>query len=249
MILASKSSRPTALGVTRALKAVASLEVANHSQRFFKTGKGEYGQGDHFLGVRVPQIRRIAKQNAALSLAETKKLLGSRWHEARMCALHILVLAFARAKNEPDVQREIYQFYLANTHRINNWDLVDCSAYQVVGGWLLTRSKAPLYQLARSKNLWERRIAMMSTWLFIKHGQFDVTMKLAKMLLADQEDLIHKVSGWMLREVAKRDEPLVTNFLQDHGDAVPRTMLRYAIERMPPAKRKRLLAGVPAKRR
>lgn len=233
----------TAARVIRALKAQASEANAQGARRFFKTAVGEYGHGDHFLGVRVPQIRQIAGENQTLSLAQTEKLLGSRWHEARLCALHILVLAFASAKKDPQAQQTIYRLYLANTQHINNWDLVDCSAYQIVGGWLLTRDRAPLYRLARSKNLWERRIAMMATWIFIRGGEFDDTMKLAKMLLPDKEDLIHKVSGWMLREVAKRDQALVTDFLVHHGDAVPRTTLRYAIERFPQAKRKRLLAG------
>lgn len=233
----------SAAQVIKQLRAAGSKANAEHARGFFKTGVGEYGHGDQFLGVRVPQVRKIAKENQDLSWAQTEKLLASPWHEARLCALHILVLCFEQAKNDPQTQREIYDFYLASTEQINNWDLVDCSAYQIVGGWLMTRSRAPLYKLARSKNLWERRIAMMATWLFIRDGQFDDTMKLAKMLLNDKEDLIHKVSGWMLREVAKRDPDLVTDFLTHHGPAVPRTMLRYAIERFAPAKRKRLLAG------
>jgi 3-methyladenine DNA glycosylase AlkD len=233
----------TAARITRELRAIGSKAVAEHAQGFFKTGVGEYGHGDQFIGVRVPQIREIAKENRDLSLAQVEKLLASRWHEARLCALHILVLRFAQAKKDPDSQKEIYELYLANTEQINNWDLVDCSAYQIVGGWLMTRSRAPLYRLARSKSLWERRISMMATWIFIRDGQFDDTMKLAEMLLGDKEDLIHKMCGWMLREVAKRDEALVTEFLERHGKAVPRTMLRYAIERYAPAKRKRLLAG------
>ena len=232
----------TAVRIIKALKAAGNATDAEKAQRFFKTDKGQYGHGDKFLGVRVPQVRVIAKENRDLSRKQTEKLLASRWHEARLCALHILVLAFAAARHDPKVRREIYDFYLANTGQINNWDLVDCSAYQIVGGWLVTRSRSPLYRLARSKNLWERRIAMMATWIFVRDGQFEDTMKLAEMLLTDKEDLIHKVSGWMLREVAKRDPGLVTEFLERHREAVSRTTLRYAIERFTPAKRKRLLA-------
>ena len=236
----------TAARIIKQLQAGGSQAAADHAKGFFKTGVGEYGYGDQFIGVRVPRVREIAKENRDLSWPQTEKLLASRWHEARLCALHILVLCFEAAKNDPQTQREIYEFYLASTQHINNWDLVDCSAYQIVGGWLTPRSRAPLYKLARSKSLWERRIAMMATWIFIRRGQFDDTMKLAKILINDEQDLIHKVSGWMLREVAKRDEALVTDFLEQHGSSVPRTMLRYAIERYSPQKRKRLLAGIPA---
>jgi hypothetical protein len=241
--------------VVRDLRQLADADIAAHSARFFKTGPGQYGEGDRFLGIRVPEVRRIARRYSdgagsgeaegvlPLSLPETVKLLHSPLHEVRHCALLIMVRQFeSRASADKD-RKAIYEAYLANTAFINNWDLVDCSAYQVVGGWLRNRSRKPLYRLAASASLWERRIAMMSTWCFIREGQFDDTMTLAELLLDDPEDLIHKVSGWMLREVAKRDPETVVEFLRAHHSRVPRTMLRYAIERFPQAQRKRILRG------
>lgn len=242
--------RPRASQVVKDLKELGDPDIAAHSARFFKTGPGQYGEGDRFIGVRVPAVRQIASRYAradkggavALPLAETVKLLQHPFHEIRQCGLLIMVRQFESATDESD-QKAIFEVYLANTAYINNWDLVDCSAYQIVGGWLLERSRKPLYRLARSDSLWERRIAMMATWLFIRENQFDDTMKLAKLLLNDREDLIHKVCGWMLREVAKRDQDRVTEFLRANFQAVPRTMLRYAIERYPKAQRQQMLRG------
>ncbi|MGC1443674.1 MAG: DNA alkylation repair protein [Burkholderiaceae bacterium] len=225
------------------LKACSDPVLATKALRFFKTAAGQYGAGDVFLGIRVPHLRQLAAQFVGMSLAENQRLLRSRFHEARLLALIILVKTFAAARANPKTQRDIYRHYLANTRWINNWDLVDASAYQIVGVWLQTRSRAPLYRLVRSRNMWERRIAIIATWQLIRAGDLDDTMALAQILLADDEDLIHKAVGWMLREVAKRDRERVTNFLITHYAMLARTTLRYAIEHYPPAQRKRLLAG------
>lgn len=222
------------------LRDIAAPEIAKHSQRFFKTGKGEYGEGDQFLGIRVPQIRKVAKRFKKLSLDEIEKLLHSDFHEERLCALIILVNRAEKAP--PEKLENIYELYLANTKYVNNWDLVDSSAEYIVGRYLADKDRSILYDLAESDNLWERRIAIMSTFYFIKRNQFEDTLKIAKLLLRDKHDLIHKAVGWMLREIGKRDIKKEENFLDQYLKNMPRTMLRYAIEKFPEDKRKEYLS-------
>lgn len=201
-------------------------------QRFFKTGEGQYGAGDTFIGLRVPQTRKIAAQFKTLDLPEIEKLLESPIHEHRLCALIIMVLQTKRA-NEAH-KKALYDLYLKRTDRINNWDLVDASCRDVVGGYLENKSRVPLYKLARSKNIWERRIAMVSTWQFIRASDLLDTFKIAEMLLGDKHDLIHKAVGWMLREAGKKDEAVLKIFLDQHATKMPRTALRYSLERIHP---------------
>jgi 3-methyladenine DNA glycosylase AlkD len=208
-------------------------------QRFFKTGPGEYAEGDRFLGLTVPQIRAAAAEFKDLPVAAVDRLLDSPWHELRSAAL--LILAEQYRRGSPRLQRDIYARYVRHTGRINNWDLVDLSAPAIVGAHLMGRSIAPLRRLARSRSLWERRIAIVATQAFIRRGRFDVTLEIAERLLGDREDLIHKAAGWMLREVGKRDAPALAGFLDRHASAMPRTMLRYAIERLPPTERRQRL--------
>jgi len=212
-----------------------------HSQRFFKTGPGQYGEGDKFLGLTVPMMRSLVRKYRELDDASALELLDSSWHEERLVALILLVEAYGGG----DVSRRarIHRAYLANTRHINNWDLVDASAGEIVGGHLKAANIALLERLARSKNLWERRIAIVSTFHFIKRNEFRPTLKIAALLLRDTHDLIHKAVGWMLREVGKRDREALDNFLKKHYEAMPRTMLRYAIERHPESIRKQYLAG------
>jgi 3-methyladenine DNA glycosylase AlkD len=225
----------TARDAERLLRRAATPARAAVLQRFFKTGAGQYGEGDRFLGVTMPQIRSMAADCRAMPLGEIETLLESPWHEARMLALVILAARYPRASAAE--QRAIYRLYLRRTDRINNWDLVDVTAPAIVGGYLLNRSPAPLRRLARSKNLWERRIAIIATQHFIRGGRFDVSLELAASLLTDRHDLMHKAVGWMLREIGNRDEPALRRFLHRHASAMPRTALRYAIERLPPAVR------------
>ncbi|HEY0720642.1 MAG TPA: DNA alkylation repair protein [Gammaproteobacteria bacterium] len=228
--------------VIRELKQGGDAEQARQLQRFFKTGPGEYGEGDRFLGLRVPAIRQIARRHANLPTEELSALLAEVWHEARLAALLILVEQFKRG--DETTRRSIYRFYLAHLHRINNWDLVDLSAPPIVGGWLQERSRAPLHKLARGKNLWERRVAILATFNFIRHNDLDDTLTIATRLLSDREDLIHKATGWMLREVGKRDQQRLEKFLREHYPQLPRTTLRYAIERFPEKLRRYYLNGI-----
>jgi 3-methyladenine DNA glycosylase AlkD len=202
---------------------------------FFKTGPGQYGEGDEFIGVTVPALRKMCRECRGASLGEIRLLLGSRIHEDRLLALLLLVDAFHRGDVEE--RRRIYDFYLSNTARINNWDLVDCSAPAIVGGWLQDRRRAPLRALAQSDSLWERRIAIVATASFIRCGEFDDTLAIADLLLHDSHDLIHKAVGWMLREVGKKDGAVERRFLDARASHMPRTMLRYAIEKFPPTER------------
>jgi 3-methyladenine DNA glycosylase AlkD len=204
--------------------------------RFFKCGEGEYGAGDLFLGVMVPDQRKIAQKFGDIDFGEIQKLLRSSYHEVRLTALLILVKKYAVVKNK----EKIYKFYLANTHYINNWDLVDLSAPKIVGEYLLDKKneRKILYKLSRSKNIWERRIAILAAGAFIRKNQFEDTFKISGMLLKDKHDLIHKATGWMLREVGKRDRKAEESFLNKHHRQMPRTMLRYAIEKFPEKKRK-----------
>ena len=208
---------------------------AEVNKRFFKSGKGEYGEGDIFIGLSVPKCRKIAIKYSALSLGEVQKLLSSKIHEERLIALEILVYKY---ENNLENKKNIFEFYLSNTKFINNWDLVDLSAEYIVGDFLFDKDKEILYDLTKSSNLWERRIAIVSTFNFIKRRKFKDTLKLAKILLNDNHDLIHKAVGWMLREIGKRDEEILRKFLNDNYEKMPRTMLRYAIERFSQEERK-----------
>ncbi len=211
--------------------------------RYFKTGKGEYAEGDRFLGLTVPATRALAKKHKDLPLADIKALLPSPWHELRVCALMLLAERFK--KGGADERKEIYGFYLANTRFINNWDLVDMSAPVIAGGWLRDKSRRPLYGLAGSKLVWERRIAVLACFNFIKDGESADALAIARRLLADKHGLIHKAVGWMLREVGNRcSEKVLLDFLKAGYARLPRTTLRYAIERFPAKIRKRLLSGV-----
>jgi 3-methyladenine DNA glycosylase AlkD len=227
--------------IRQRLRRLGNKKKARVSRSFFKTGPGEYGEGDVFLGATVSELRQLAAQYSAITLREIQQLLRSDVHEERMLALFILVGAYARGDGR--ARERIYKLYLKNTHHVNNWDLVDESAEHIVGAFLRGKSKRPLYLLARAKDLWERRIAIMATFHFIKRGEFAETLKIARILLADKEDLIHKAVGWMLREIGKRDIRIEERFLKRHYKEMPRTMLRYAIERFPEAKRQRYLRG------
>ena len=223
------------------IRKLANKKTAKHSQRFFKTGKGQYGEGDIFLGIRVPVLRKIAKKFRRISLAEVSKLLESKFHEERLLSILMLVNLFK--SGDEDDQELIYELYLDKTKFINNWDIVDISAGNIVGAFLFEKDKAPLYRLVFSENLWERRIAIVATFYFIRNDEFDDTLKIAEILFTDKEDLIHKAVGWMLREVGKRVIEIEEEFLEEHYLKMPRTMLRYAIERFPETRRKMYLKG------
>lgn len=227
--------------ISRRMRALANPTYAKHHQSFFKTASGEYGEGDRFLGIRVPVLRGLAKEFESLSLAETATLLRSALHEERFLALIILVRQFER--DGDGNHTSIYQLYLKHTDFINNWDLVDCSAHKIIGAYLLNRDRDKLYELAESDQLWERRIAIIATLRFIQNEDYDDTLSLAALLLKDDHDLIQKAVGWMLREVGKRDYALEEAFLREHYKTMPRTMLRYAIEKFPDATRKAYLCG------
>lgn len=222
------------------LQKLANPEKSLILQRFFKTGKGEYGEGDKFMGITVPLQRNLIKSYTHLKFKDLKTLLSSKLHEERLCALLILVHQYKKAATK-ETKKAIYQFYLAHTHRINNWDLVDLTAPHIVGHYLFDQGQTILQQLAKSSNLWERRIAMVATHYFIRQKIYTPTLTLAAMLLQDQEDLMHKACGWMLREMGKRDLKTLETFLQKHLHQMPRTMLRYAIEKFPEEKRKNFL--------
>lgn len=210
-------------------------------QRFFKRGEGEYGEGERFLGITVPLQRQIAKSYASLSFSELEVLLRSKLHEERLTALLILILQYQLATSLQ--QKRIYDFYFANVAGINNWDLVDLSAPKIVGPFLLDKNKKHLYELVRSKSLWERRIAIVATIAFIRENSFTDTLSLTQKLLKDKEDLLHKAAGWMLREVGKRDFEVLSVFLREYYHVMPRTMLRYAIEKFPEKLRLAYLHG------
>lgn len=223
------------------LNQLADPQQAANLQRFFKTGPGDYGEGDRFLGLRVPQIRKLVRDFAETPLKDIQQLLRSEIHEERLLALLLMVQRFQRGEEK---EREgLYHRYLASTRHINNWDLVDASAQHIVGAWLFDKSREPLYQLAHSASLWERRIAIISTFHFIKQGELTESLRLAEHLLQDSHALIHKAVGWVLREVGKRDQDAEEAFLRKHYRQMPRTMLRYAIERFPERKRQDYLKG------
>ena len=221
------------------LQSVGTPEKAAHLQKFFKTGPGQYGEGDVFLGVVVPHTRGIAKANLQTPFTEIRKLLKSKYHEARLCALLIITERFKKA-SEKD-RKEIFGFYLKNTSCANNWDLVDLSCPTVVGEYLLDKDRDILYKLAKSKCLWEQRIAIVSTYAFIRKNDFFDTLELSERLFIHKHDLMHKAVGWMLREVGKRDRKTLTDFLEEYATKMPRTTLRYAIEHYPEAERQYFL--------
>lgn len=226
----------------RDLLALADPERAANLAWFFKTGKGQYGEGDRFLGIPVPLLRKTALRYRDLALTDVARLLASRIHERRAAALEILVAQYERASSDKTRDR-IVRFYLAHTAGINNWDLVDASAPYILGDYLKTRPRDLLSKLAASSNLWERRIAIVSTLTFIKGGEIDETFRIAELLLSDNHDLIHKAVGWALRETGKVSRAALSNFLTKHYARVPRTALRYAIEHFDPKQRKQILAG------
>jgi 3-methyladenine DNA glycosylase AlkD len=225
--------------IRKELQGMASPEKAKVLQRFFKTGPGQYGEGDIFLGITVPESRKIAKKYSNIGLEEVKMLLGSPLHEERMVALLILVQKYKDAADNG--KAEVVRFYLDNLKRVNNWDLVDLSAPSILGSFLMENDRSLLYRLARSGSVWERRIAIVSTLQFIRNGKFGDTLKIVQMLLNDDHDLMHKAAGWMLREVGKRDASVEEAFLEKNCRNMPRTMLRYAIERFPEKKRMRYM--------
>jgi len=231
---------PKIIEIKKELRIKGSLEKADILRRFFKTGKGQYGEGDRFLGVVVPDQRKIAIKFGDLSTKEVELLVESPYHEERLTGLLILISKFSKAKKED--KEKIYNFYLKHTKWINNWDLVDLTAPNIVGEYLKDKDKTMLMKLAYSKDLWERRIAILSTFAFIKDRKHEETLRISRILLKDNNDLIHKAVGWMLREVGKRcGEEKEEEFLQKHYKTMPRTMLRYAIERFPEEKRKSYL--------
>ncbi len=225
--------------IRKDLERLSNKEYAARLQKYFKTGKGEYGQGDKFLGIRVPNLRILAIKYQNISISQVSTLMKSSFHEERLFSLFVLVGLFKKANDED--RKKIYTLYLKNTKFINNWDLVDASAGRIVGAYLFTRDKKKIYALAKSKNLWKRRISIMSTSYFIGHNEFTDTMKIAEMLLNDKEDLIHKAVGWLLREIGKKDLELEESFLKKHYTNMPRTILRYAIEKFPVEKRQSYL--------
>jgi 3-methyladenine DNA glycosylase AlkD len=223
------------------LDRLSNKEIAEHSRRFFKTAEGQYGYGDIFLGIRVPILRKIAKKFSHISIDDALLLLESKYHEERLLALLLLVALFKKADNRD--RRIIYTQYLNNTKFINNWDLVDCSAEHIVGVYLRHTGKKPIYKLAKSPILWERRISIMSTFHFIKHNEFTDTLNISQTLLNDKEDLIRKAVGWMLREIGNRSIQVEEKFLKKHYRQMPRTMLRYSIEKFPKHRRQQYLKG------
>ena len=231
------------LDLTGELQSAADPEKARVLQRFFKTGKGQYGEGDIFIGVNVPRMRKIAKKYSILKRNEVLKLLKSKIHEERLVAVLILVGWFE--KGDENKKKDIYELYLSSVKYINNWDLVDLSAAKIVGAFLFDKSRDILYRLAESDNLWERRISIIATFHFIRQGQCEDTIKISTLLLDDDHDLIHKAAGWMLREVGKNcPEKILIGFLKKNYKKMPRTMLRYSIEKFPEDVRKKYLDGL-----
>jgi 3-methyladenine DNA glycosylase AlkD len=230
----------SALKVQKQIRSKASKDKAKVLQRFFKTGKGQYGEGDVFVGVTVPELRKIAKENREISLTGIKKLLQSKVHEDRFIALQILRIQYESAENP----KKYVDFYIKNRKYVNNWDLVDTSTHYILGDYLKDKKdRSILYKFSESKNLWERRMSILATFAFINQNDFGDTFKISENLLKDQNDLIHKAVGWMIREVGKRDQQKLEKFLKKHYKKMPRTMLRYAIEKFPETKRKKYLNG------
>ena len=224
------------------IRALANKEIAQHSLRFFKTDKGEYGHGDLFLGVRAPQIRLIAKKHIDISITDMKTLIQSKYHEERFLGLIILVNKYAKTKDKKN-RNQLYKIYVSSFKYINNWNLVDVTCPHVTGKHLIDKDRTILYKWAKSEDLWTKRIAMVSTFSFIRKNDLEDTFKIAEILLHDEHDLIHKAVGWMLREAGKRDIKKEETFLKKYYKTMPRTMLRYAIERFPESKRQKYLKG------
>ncbi len=231
----------TAREIQNKLLKLADKAKAKTLQGFFKTGPGQYGERDIFLGITVPVLRKVVKECGATSLPESLQLLRSAIHEERLLALLLLIHAYANAHDS--LKKKIYNIYLKNTRYINNWDLVDLSAPNIVGNFLMDKNREPLYVLARSRGLWKKRIAILATFHFVRQNDFTDTLQISEILLNDAHDLIHKAVGWMLREVGKRDLQTEEKFLRQHCKKMPRTMLRYAIERFPETKRRKYLHG------
>lgn len=226
--------------IQQALQSYADPIRAKHSKRYFKTGKGEYGEGDVFIGVTNPNQKKVAKQFYDTDFASLEKLLYSKIHEYRQVALFILVHKYQKADEKE--KRRVVTFYKKHRRQVNNWDLVDLSAHKILGEWLVDKDRSILYKYAKSKNLWEKRIAIIATAAFIKRNDFQDTLVIAELLLRDSHDLIHKAVGWMLREVGNADKQTEVRFLNKHAHHMPRTMLRYAIEKFPEPERKKFLA-------
>ena len=239
MICVKGDNKSVVKNIREDIQRLRNPEKAKILSGFFKTGKGQYGEGDVFLGIPVPAQRKIAKKYADLSFTDIRKLLLSSIHEYRLIALLILIGRYRSA--DETGKRNIFNLYLKNTHYINNWDLVDLSAPNITGDYLLSRDRSILYRLAQSENLWERRIAIISSFTFIRADQFDDTLRIAELLLHDRHDLIHKAVGWMLREIGKRDQQKEETFLDKYAAVMPRTMLRYAVERFEEGKRQSYL--------
>lgn len=235
------TNAPSVEEIERELHALGEPEVARALGRFFKTGPGEYGEGDRFLGIRVPVLRRLARLYGALELPACRELLGSPFHEARLLALLILVRHYDRG--DEAMREAVYRLYLDHLRCVNNWDLVDSSAEHIIGRHLRERDKTLLDDLARSSSIWDRRIAIMATFHYVKAGSFDETLRIGDLLLDDPHDLVQKAVGWMIREVGKRDRATAEAFLRPRYRRMPRTMLRYAIEKFPEGLRQQYLRG------
>jgi 3-methyladenine DNA glycosylase AlkD len=231
----------TALDASQKIRALANPGKAKILSGFFKTGPGQYGEGDKFLGVMVPQTRNIAQQFLELPLPELQKLIRSPWHEERLLGLIILVLRSKRCKTERE-RKTYFDFYIRQMRWINNWDLVDLTAVDVIGGYLWDKPTDILLKWVKSKRLWDRRVAVLATFYFIRKGRFDESLRLSEMLLKDEEDLMHKAVGWMLREMGKRDEKKLLAFLESHAAHMPRTMLRYSLEKLSEPQKRRYMA-------
>ena len=228
--------------ITNKLQALSDAEKREIFPKFFKAGKGEYGEGDRFLGVTVPNIRAIAKLHKDISIEEIRELIQSEWHEVRLCAL-IIMVEKSKKKDEA-LRKELFNLYLSQTKRINNWDLVDLSCRFIIGEYLLDKSRDILYHLAQSPLLWDNRIAIVSTYAFIRKGQLEDTYALSDLMMQHSHDLMHKAIGWMLREAGKRDSERLYDYVMSHRADMPRTMLRYAIEKFSPKERAILMKRV-----
>ncbi|EGC87050.1 DNA alkylation repair enzyme [Prevotella denticola CRIS 18C-A] len=231
--------KPTIEMITAELRKLSTAEKREVFPRFFKAGKGEYGEGDRFLGVTVPNVRSVARLHKDIALADIQELMLSEWHEARLCAL--LIMVEKRKKKDEVLRRQLFELYLSLTARINNWDLVDLSCRFIVGEYLLDKSHDILYRLARSPLLWDNRIAIVSTYAFIRKGQLEDTYALGDLMMHHTHDLMHKAIGWMLREAGKRDPERLYDYVLSHRAEMPRTMLRYAIEKFSPQERSILM--------
>ncbi len=228
--------------IQQELSKLANPAIAEHSQRFFKTAKGEYGYGDVFIGIRVPELRKLAKKYVDLGFPDVEKLIKSKIHEERLTGLIILVNKYKAAKDENE-RNKIYGIYTSHFKYINNWDLVDVTCPKIIGPHLTDKNRKILYTWAKSDHLWTKRIAMITNWWFVRNGDLNDVFKISKILLHDEHDLIHKAVGWMLREAGKKNRKAMEAFLKQHYMTMPRTMLRYAIEKLPEARRQQYLKG------